>query len=180
MSNQNAPVVIKSSALNDMQVEDLLNLSGSSVELLVDLPVLPSGFYHFVVESAEVGQTGKKGEEKAAIIVTLAITGVEALDNPADQKIMDEVDLPNNPVTYKENFGLQSKDGFGVRSFCTFTAGWSATTGHDVVMARVENLAGAVGVCKLDINSYLPTGKADLPENYRENNRLNVRQVVWA
>lgn len=180
MSQQNDKVVIKSSVLNEMNVEDLLNLSGSSVELLVDLPVLPAGFYHFVVESCEVGQTGKKGEEKAAIVTTLQITGVEALDNPADQKILDEVDLANNPVTYKENFGLQSKDGFGVRSFCTFTAGWADATGNDVVMVRVENLAGAVGVCKLDINTYLPSGKADLPENYKENNRLNVRQVVWA
>lgn len=176
----NQTAIIKGTQLNDMQVEDLLNLSGSNVELLVDLPVLPAGFYHFVVDGCEVGSTGKKGEEKAAIKLTIKITGVEQLDNPADQAIVDELDLANNPVTYTENFGLQTKDGFGVRSFCTFSAGWSAATGHDVVMDRINNIAGAQGVCKLDTNTYLPQGKADLPDNYRENNRLNVRQVAWA
>jgi hypothetical protein len=173
-------VVIKGTALNDMQVEDLLNLDGGSVELLVALPLLPAGFYHFVVDSCEVGSTGKAGEEKAAIVTVLTITGVEALDNLADQKILDEVDLTSNPVSYKENFGLQTKDGYGIRSFCTFTAAWAEATGNAVVMSRIDNLAGSVGVCKLDVNRYLPQGKADAPENYKENNRLNVRQVIWS
>jgi len=178
--SQNDKAVIKGSVLNEMQVEDLLNLDGGSVELLVDLPLLPAGFYHFSVATCEVGSTGKAGEEKAAIITSLTITGVEQLDNPADQKIVDELDLTSNPVAYKENFGLQTKDGYGIRSFCTFTAGWAEATGNSVVIDRVNNLAGAQGICKLDTNRYLPQGKADVPENYKENNRMNVRQVVWS
>lgn len=176
----NDKVIIKGKDLANMQVEDLLNLSGSNVELLTDLPLLPAGFYHFAVASCEVGSTGKQGEEKPAILVELKITAVETLDNAADQKILDELDLAANPVNYTEKFGLQAKDGFGVRSFCTFTAGWAAAAGIDVVMDRINALEGAVGVAKLDVNRYLPNNAADLPENYKENNRLNVRQVVWA
>lgn len=161
-----------------MSVEDLLNLDGNQIELVTDSVVLPGGFYHFTVADSGIGEVGK--EKKPAIEVTVEFTGVEALDNLADQALVDTLDLGNNPVKYKENFLLNSKDGFGLRSFCTFTAQWAEATNNPVVSDRVNNLAGAKGIIRVVTNTYLPENKPDSPENYRTNNRLRVQEVVWS
>lgn len=171
---------IASAALNNMGVEDLLALDGNMVELVTDIPVVPAGYYHFTVKDAEVDQLGKEGEQKPYIVVNLELNAVEKLDNAADQSIVDQIDLANNPVKYREAFGLQTKDGFGVRSFVTFTHQLAQDTGVTQVGARLEILPGAQGVAYIGVNTYLPANKADVPENYKTNNRMDVKQVVWA
>lgn len=170
---------ISNAVLSQLSAEDLLNLDVDSVELVTDGITLPSGLYTFTVKDCEVASVGKTGEEKPAIVTSLIITGYVELDNPADNAIVDTLNLAENPINYKENFLLNSKEGFGLRSFSTFVAGWTAVSGIRKVGDIVPALAGAQGVTRLQVNSYLPTGKADAPENYRENNRLKVTETVW-
>lgn len=170
---------IASSVLAQMGAEELLTLDISNVEIITDIPVVPAGFYNFTVTSSGLGTTGKAGEEKPAIKVELALTGCEGTDNAADMEVVNNLDLPNSPLKYTENFGLTAKDGYGVRAFATFANGFAQATGITQVQALVDALDGGVGVCYIGINRYLPQGQADAPENYRERNRVDVKQVVW-
>lgn len=171
---------IASSVLSQMNVEDLLTLDINNVEIITDIPVVPAGFYNFTVKNSGLGTTGKAGEEKPAIKVELALTGCEGTDNAADMEIVSNLDLANSPLKYTENFGLTAKDGYGVRAFATFANGFAQSTGITQVQALVEAINGGTGVCYISINRYLPQGQADAPENYRERNRIDVKQVVWA
>lgn len=171
---------VDNALLANMSVEDLLNMDMTQVELVVDGVLLPGGLYAFTVKSCEVENAGKAGEEKPVIAVKIELNGAIELDSPADQEIVDTLDLASNPQGYRENFQLASKDGFGVRSFNTFTSGWSAVTGITKLGDIVQGLAGAQGVCRLQVNTYLPNGKADSPENYKSNNRLKVTETLWS
>jgi hypothetical protein len=170
---------IQNSLLAQMSVEDLLELDTAGIELVSDGVLLPSGLYSFTVEECEVGQAGKAGEEKPVITLKLQITGVVELDNPADAEAVATLDLAANPQRYTENFQLTAKDGFGVRSFSTFSAGWSAQTNVTKLGEVIQQLAGAQGATRLQVNTYLPQNKADTPENYKSNNRMKVTETVW-
>jgi hypothetical protein len=175
MSNQK----LSNAVLSDMSAEDLLMLGEDSLNLIADIPTLPDGFYHFVLKNQEIGEVGN--EKDKAIVCEIVITGVNQLVNEADQQHVDALDLATNPITIRSNYSLASKDGYGVRDYMTFTSAIAAKVcgANSSASVRIEKLNGCQGILHLTVNTYLPKGKPDSPENYRQSNRVKSTDTLW-
>lgn len=173
----NTSVKISNAQLNDMSPEDLLSLNEDAIQLVTDRVLLPDGFYHFTLAGQEIGEIGK--EKSKAIKASLVITALHALTNAADQPVIDAIDLATNPVEMEVAYNLQSKDGYGLRDYMTFTSEAGKRAGAPTAADRIEKLNGFSGVLHLTVNTYLPEGKPDTPENYRSSNRIKSTDVVW-
>ena len=165
-------VIIKGKDLAQMDVESLLSLSISSVELLADLPTLPSGFYEFVVDSADLDTVGK--EDKQAIVVALDLTSVAELENPNDAAMLEGLEFPRE---FKTNFSLEAKNGYGLRAFVTFAHGYAVEQGLTSAMDIIAKLPGATGVVHIVAESWIPEGKTK--EEARMRNRMREADTIW-
>lgn len=168
---------ISNAILEKMSPEDLLMLGEDQIQLVTDRPLLPDGFYHFTLEEHTLGEVGK--EKEKAILVSLVITAVNALTNAADQPVIDALDLASNPVPISAAYNLQSKNGYGLRDYMTFTSELGQRMNALTAADRMEKLNGASGVLHLTVNTYLPSGQPDVPENYKSNNRIKSTDVIW-
>lgn len=126
--------------LDELTAEELLGLELDSLADVEELKNLPNGLYRFSVKECGTDNVGQ--EEKLAIVTDFEITEVVELDNPDEAEEVGEL-----PRAYKENYGLETKSGFGTRVFATFFRELATRYECKTVAELVEQVAGSTGTC---------------------------------